>query len=298
MASWTNEERFGDRIGTARSIVLDTSGCSYDRCYMCSYKRTCPDTTPASIVSDLEAALDGQAQKLKIFTSGSFFDKAELSCAQQEQIARIVTSHGFEELTVESRPEFITRETLAPFLSALGDTRLEVAMGLESANDDVLRYCINKGFTFSSFEKKARYLRENGCLVKAYLLLKPPFLTEYEAMLDVLDSAKAAAPLSDTISINPVSIHKDTVVEQLWKRGGYRPPYLWTLVACLNTLSGLGPYILSHPVAGGKARGIHNCGACDGDILKKIEAYNLHETPIEHSCACREEWEHALNESF
>ena len=298
MASWVTTERIAGKLGTAKSVILDTAGCSYDRCYMCSYKLSCPEKTPDSIVSSLTAALSGDFQKIKIFTSGSFFDPSELTSAQRLEMASALSATGVREVTVESRPEYITEEAIRSFSEGLGDATLEVAIGLESANDAVLRYCINKGFTFKAFEAKARLLRDMDCRVKAYLLLKPPFLTEYEAMLDVLDSAKAVAHLADTISVNPVSIHKETVVEQLWVRGAYRPPYLWTLVECLNELSDLGPYVLSHPVAPGKARGIHNCGECDAGIMGKIEEYNLHGTKIEAECSCREAWERELTRIF
>ncbi len=298
MASWVNTERIGDALGTAKSVILGTAGCSYDRCYMCSYKLSCPEKTPESIVSSLTSNLYGDFEKLKIFTSGSFFDSSELTPVQRQEIAAAIRETGAKELTVESRPEYITEDTLRPVIEALGETTLEVAIGLESANDDVLKYCVNKGFTYGAFEKKAQLLKNLGCKVKAYLLLKPPFLTEYEAMLDVLDSARKVAPIADTISVNPVSIHKETVVEQLWVRGAYRPPYLWTLVECLNELIDLGPYVLSHPVAPGKARGIHNCGTCDMDIMKKVEEYNLHNTPIDADCACKDEWERELTRIF
>ncbi len=265
---------------------------------MCSYKLSCPEKTPESIVSSLTSNLFGDFEKLKIFTSGSFFDSSELTPMQRQEIAAAIRETGAKELTVESRPEYLTEDTLRPVIEALGETTLEVAIGLESANDDVLKYCVNKGFTYGAFEKKAQLLNNLGCKVKAYLLLKPPFLTEYEAMLDVLDSARKVAPIADTISVNPVSIHKETVVEQLWVRGAYRPPYLWTLVECLNELIDLGPYVLSHPVAPGKARGIHNCGACDMDIMKKVEEYNLHNTPIDADCACKEAWERELTRIF
>lgn len=299
MASWKNEELISGKKGLAQSIVLPTCGCRYDACYMCSYRLDCPDTTPKTIVSDMEGMMDNSVDRLKLFTSGSFLDTRELSLQQQKEIAEIVEATDISSLTVESRPEFITEETLESLLSGLGNTSLEVAIGLESANNDVLRYCVNKGFTFERFCEKADLIHDYGGEVKAYLLLKPPLVSEYEAMIDVIESAHRAEAYSDTISINPVSIHKMSVVESLWKRGSYRPPYLWTLVACLNELRDLTPYVLSHPVGVGKPRGIHNCGVCERPIMAQVDRYNLGDrSKISYECSCLEKWEEELKKIF
>ncbi|MHC1604580.1 MAG: archaeosine biosynthesis radical SAM protein RaSEA [Candidatus Methanofastidiosia archaeon] len=298
MVSWTNVELISGKVGIAKSVVLPTCGCYYDSCFMCSYRLSCPKETPEDIVEIFKQDTGGEFDKLKIFTSGSFFDKRELSQKKRKKILEITASLGVKEITVESRPEFITKDVLKESSEVLDSTLLEVAIGLESANNNVLKYCINKGFTFETFVKKASLVNETDCLLKIYLLLKPPFLTEYEAMLDVVSSAKRIADMTKTISINPVSVHKDTLVERLWRRGSYRPPFLWSLVYCLNELLALKTTVMSHPVAVGKARGIHNCGKCEDDIIKKIDNYNLEKTSIEATCDCKATWEKELTKIF
>jgi len=300
MPSWKNVELVSGKPGLAKSIVLPTCGCYYDSCYMCSYKKDCPKDTPADIVSIFERELEGGIDKYKIFTSGSFLDPHELSLSQMLAILGKVKDAGCKEVTVETRPEFINADVIDDIIGTLGgNVRLEVAIGLESANDDILKYYINKGFTLEKFLDKAKILMKRDVLVKTYLLLKPPFLTEYEAILDVVKSARTVEEVSDTISINPTSIHKDSVVEQLWKRKKYRPPYLWSLAECLNELIELEPYVMSHPVAVGKERGIHNCGKCERDIMEKIERYNMgSRNRIEHVCDCKTEWEEELKKIF
>ncbi|HOP08929.1 MAG TPA: archaeosine biosynthesis radical SAM protein RaSEA [Candidatus Methanofastidiosa archaeon] len=300
MSSWKNEELVDGRPGLAKSIILPTCGCYYDKCYMCSYKTDCPKVTPQNIVDIFVSEIEDGIDKYKIFTSGSFFDKRELSQKQLIDIMNRVSDSGATELTVESRPEFIDEPTINDSLEALGgNVRLEVAIGLESANNDVLKYHINKGFTFEKYMGCVDVLTAHDVLVKTYLLLKPPFLTEYESLLDVIRSARLVEKVSDTISINPISIHKDSVVEQLWKRHKYRPPYLWSLVECLNEIKDLSSYVMSHPVAVGKERGIHNCGGCDRELMEQIERYNMgSRQTIDHSCACREEWEEELKKIF
>ncbi|MBN1785551.1 MAG: archaeosine biosynthesis radical SAM protein RaSEA [Candidatus Methanofastidiosa archaeon] len=300
MASWKNYELVSGKPGLAKSIVLPTCGCYYDSCYMCSYKRDCPPKTPQNIVSIFESELEDGIDKYKIFTSGSFFDSRELSREQQLEIISIASDSGAGELTVESRPELIDEAFIKSCRDLLeGNMSLEVAIGLESANNDILKYHINKGFTFEKYVEKADFLRKNDVLVKAYLLLKPPLLTEYESILDVVESAHKVEETADTISINPVSVHRNSLVEQLWMRKRYRPPYLWSLVECLNQTRDLGPYVMSHPVAVGKERGIHNCGSCEHELMERIEEYNMGSRGlIDSECECKGEWEEELKRIF
>ncbi len=70
--------------------------------------------------------------------------------------------------------------------------------------------------------------------MKTYLLLKPPFLSEEEALEGAVLSIKDAAPYSDTISVNPMNIQNFTFVRYLWKEGLYVPLGLGTLLEVLK----------------------------------------------------------------
>ena len=50
---------------------------------------------------------------------------------------------------------------------------------------------------------------------KAYLLLKPPFLSEKESIEDIINSINTIHNIVDIISINPCNIQKNTFVEKL-----------------------------------------------------------------------------------
>ena len=64
-----------------------------------------------------------------------------------------------------------------------------------------MKNSVNKNYDFEDFKEAAKLLRENGISVRTYLLLKPPFLTENEALRDSIKSARDLAPYSDFISI-------------------------------------------------------------------------------------------------
>jgi hypothetical protein len=171
-------------------------------------------------------------------------------------------------------------------------------MGLETTSDRIREKSIDKGFSFSDFMRAAGRAREGGAGVKAYLLHKPLFLTEREALHDMEQSIREIVGVADIISMNPCTVQKHTELEYYWKHGAYRPPYLWSVLAVL--LSAPVP-VSCDPVGGGRSRGPHNCGTCDYGIVKAIREYNLDPDKgilgeiFEKGCACREEWERVLS---
>src|SRR2546430_4666700 len=68
---------------------------------------------------------------------------------------------------------------------------LEVAFGLESTNERVLRYAVNKVWGLPEHAKAAALCHEAGAAVKTYLLVKPPFLTEHESIEDAVRDRKS-----------------------------------------------------------------------------------------------------------
>ncbi len=294
---WREPARVRGGTVQAGVVVLRTTGCSHwhaGGCSMCGYNAESEEgITPGQISEQFEraAAQLGDVQMLKVYTSGSFLDEREVP----QEVAGRVLSHCRERgarLLVESRPEYVTPEKIDALMAIHDD--LEVAVGLESANDNVLKYSINKGFTRSDYERAARHLQERGVPLRTYVLLKPPFLTEPEAVADALATMDYAAQFSETLSINPVSVHKGTLVERLWRQWAYRPPWLWSVLEVLRSSASLGREVVCDPTGGGKERGAHNCGECDAAVLRAIGAFTQTQNAeklVTGDCACRRTWE-------
>ena len=56
-----------------------------------------------------------------------------------------------------------------------------MAIGLEAYDDEVLRFHVNKGFSVKSYDRAVANLKQAGVRVKAYLMFKPPFMSEADA---------------------------------------------------------------------------------------------------------------------
>ena len=51
--------------------------------------------------------------------------------------------------------------------------------------------------------------------------------------------------------------------------------------------------LIVHPTAGGRVRGAHNCGACDGEVVAAIERYAVSGDLLEFeglACECESTW--------
>ena len=313
-ASWISESLIGTEIGKSLAIVLNTIGCSHARsdsggCTMCSYLLDGSNSaiTPFQLQQQFDYAynaLEGLEKPLsiKIYTSGSFLDIEEVPVESRDYILRrIAEDNRITEVVLESRPEYITKEAVRSVRSILGDKRIEFGVGLESINDEVRQICINKGFSNEDFINSLELARTENIGIRAYVLLKPPFLTERDAILDTKETIRSAAKNGvTTISINPVNVQKNTLVEYLWKRDLYRPPWLWSLVDILIESRENIPRsvnIVCDPVAGGKPRGIHNCGSCDKIIIQAIRDFSLSQDSSRLSkitCSCRDSWQLSL----
>ena len=297
---WSEPEAIGADRGRAFVVILRTRGCYWadvKGCSMCGYARDTlgRSATPQELAQQLTGALAAYHDEpyVKVYTSGSFLDDREVDPASRVAFVRAFAGRA-RRLLFETLPEFVQPAALEP-LTAAFPGELEVALGLESTQPVVLQKFINKGSPPSEYLAAADRARALGLRTKAYLLLKPPNLTEREAIEDVVQSIALAAAHVDAISVNPVHIQGGTVVEWLYQRGRYRPPWLWSLVETMRRGAEVrsGRRLVTFPTAGGQPRGPHNCGACDRRVLQALEEASLSQEfdgLADLDCACRSTW--------
>lgn len=304
-ASFWREKDYLNGEVEAGVVILPTIGCRWGRssgCTMCGYVYdSAREITQEEILNQFTAALEKLqgVEYLKIFTSGSFLDEQELTRETAKKIlAMLNEKRHIARVQIESRPEFIDARRLKE-LKRDFIPELEIGIGLETASDEIRASCINKGYTLEDFKSTVAACKSQNVLVKAYLLIKPPFLTEAEAIQDAISSGIEAAKLGvGRLSYNPVNIQRGTLVEELWKRGEYRTPWLWSVVEILRSVKKrVSIPVLSHPIAAGRERGAHNCGSCDDAVYEGIIKFSSTQdlSFLENlSCECRKRWEAQL----
>ena len=295
-AAWRERELLDKKLVDAGVVILRTTGCSHfhqGACSMCGYNiESSDDIKPEDIKKQFDTAVAtlGDLQFLKVYTSGSFLDQREVPRDVANHILQHCKKMGWK-LLFESRPEFVTDARLDEVKEIHED--LEIALGLESANDRVLAYSINKGFTAADYVRAAETIERHGAAIRTYVLLKPPFLTEAEAVKDAVATIRFAAKRSAAVSLNPVNVQRGTLVEKLWRNWAYRPPWLWSVLDVLKSTKGDCVRLICDPTGGGSERGAHNCGECDGVILDSIRAFSISQDVGKlgsPDCKCKETW--------
>ena len=120
-----------------------------------------------------------------------------------------------KELVVESRTEQLTMEKLE--WATKINPKFSVAIGLEAYDDEVLRFHVNKGFSIKSWDKAVENLAHFGLRIKTYLMFKPPFMSEADALKHGAKWIRDVAERSDEISVNPMNIQNGTVIDRLFR---------------------------------------------------------------------------------
>ncbi|CAI50597.1 TIGR01210 family protein [Natronomonas pharaonis DSM 2160] len=305
---WLDEDNTPDGVYQSLTIILNTGGCRWARaggCTMCGYVAESVEGGSVgheNLMTQIQHCLDHEADNadekaglIKIYTSGSFLDEREIPAETRAAIAETFADR--DRMVVESLPDFVDREKVADFTDRGLET--DVAIGLETATDRVRHDAVNKYFDFAEFEDACVEAQATGAGVKAYLLLKPPFLAEPDAVEDMKRSVRrcAAADGCHTVSMNPCNVQRHTMVEELYHDGGYRPPWLWSVCDVLEATADEDVIVVSDPVGHGSDRGPHNCGECDDLVQRAIKDFNLRQDPSvfeEVDCECTATWEYVM----
>jgi radical SAM enzyme (TIGR01210 family) len=207
---------------------------------MCDLWRHTLETTvpPGAIPEQVDTAFAAdrashpdRARWLKLYNAGSFFDPRAIPREDLPELAR--KSRSFERLVVECHPSLVRDKPILPFRDQLGDgTRLELALGLETAHPGVLER-LNKGIDLEGFRRSAAWIRSHGMDLRVFVLVKPPFLGETEAVEWACRSIDFAFDCgANTVSLIPTR-SGNGALEWLAARGRFSPPRPETLEAAL-----------------------------------------------------------------
>jgi len=318
--SWYQKDLLYNGIGKSLFVIVPTPGCSWaladaGGCTMCSYISDCTlEPIDADLIVKLfeeqlkrhidEIKSDGKEMPIaiKIFASGSFLNPIEVPASVRDEILNIVASiDEIKEIIVESRPEYVNEEVLEEVFSIIGEKLFEVSIGLESENDFTREEKINKGFTKEDFENAVHTIakinddKDNNYVAKskAYIFVKPILTSEKEAIDEAISTAKYCESVGvSRISYCPATIHRGTLIERLWRKGAYQPPWIWSVIDIINeSRENLAIPSFMDTSGFGSRRGPYNCKKCNKDLKHTIIDSNIKQIPIKnYDCQCKDKW--------
>ncbi|WP_348268877.1 hypothetical protein P8936_06830 [Edaphobacter paludis] len=216
-------------VVSVATVFLTNRECPW-RCVMCDlWRNTLPDAVPAgSVPQQIDYALEQlpPARQIKLYNSGSFFDRNAIPVEDYPAIA--TRTKSFERTIVESHPSLLKQECLQ-FRDLLSN-QLEVAMGLETAHPEILDK-LNKRMTLSQFSEAAAYLRFNKIDLRVFILVQPPFMKVQEALYWAQRSLDFAFDCGATAATLIPTRANNGAMEALMQLGEFSPPRLDTVEA-------------------------------------------------------------------
>lgn len=303
------EEFFESRNVKRAVIYLPSPGCEWafwgPGCNMCGHylaqgRAISSDLLVEAFVKEFQNIDWRLYPILNLYNNGSFFNENELLGDAMDRILSIINSvDDIRSVVIESRPEYITDEKMKHITQLLHYKRVEVAIGFESSTDIIRNLYLGKGIRLREFENAIAIVNRYG-FSRAYVLLKPPFVSESFAIKDAIDSIIYAFNLGvHTVSLEPATIQEGTLLHYLWSLDEYLPPWLWSIVEVVKRTAHKGkvvtgmfqfyPSPLTVP---------YNCPECSDKILEAIREYNRTLSPAclnnLPSCNCYREWSSLL----
>ena len=277
------EHSVSGEIEDTAIIFLTNSECPF-HCLMCDlWKNTTDKPVPVgAIPNQIEWALEQMpnVKHLKLYNSGNFFDQRAIPEKDYDRIASIIS--GFETVIVESHPKLINEKCLR-FRDML-KPELQVAVGLETVHPEILPK-LNKQMNLEDFENSIKYLTRNEILSRAFILLRPPFLSESEGIYWAEMSIDFAFSVGvECCTIIPVRAGNG-VMDLLMERGDFSIPDIRSLEKVLEYGISLN--------AGRVFADIwdldlfSNCKKCFNQRVSRLTAMNLSQKIADQvSCQC------------
>lgn len=271
------EERSASgEIVPVATVFLTNRECPW-RCLMCDlWRNTLNNEVPAgAIPAQIDYALERMlpARQIKLYNSGSFFDRKAIPLEDHAAIASRV--RGFERVIVECHPALIGDDCFR-FRDRLSG-RLEVAMGLETAHPQILNR-LNKRMTLDQFRTAADRLRENDIDLRVFILVQPPLMGEGEAVEWAARSLEFAFNCGATVATLIPTRAGNGAMEELAASGEFSPPSLATVEAATEYGLALRRGRVFTDLWGfGRIAG---CAACGDRRLERLRTMNLRQEVV------------------
>jgi radical SAM enzyme (TIGR01210 family) len=282
---WFNEKErsLNGKIEEVSAILLTNRECPFT-CLMCDlWKHTTDEPVPVGAIPDqIEYALKklSPATLLKLYNGGSFFDPGAIPVQDHKRIASL--SSGFEQVLVESHTAFVGEACLE--FSRMLEGQLQVAIGLETVHPEVLPR-LNKGMTLEDFKKSVELLQSNGISTRAFILLRPPFLSEVEGVEWACRSIDFAFNSGvDICSVIPVR-SGNGALDHLAVEGYFEEPSIQSLEQVLDYGIGLKRGLVFADLW--DLENFSGCNRCYGPRKARLDRVNLTQQTVKPvSCNC------------
>jgi radical SAM enzyme (TIGR01210 family) len=177
-----------------------------------------------------------------------------------------------------------------------------IYIGVETHSDLIRKYCINKGFSWSNFKQKVAIIHKQEMKAGAYILFKPPFLSEKEAIKECKSTILNCVDIGiDAIELRAVEIVDHSIQSFLWEMGLYQPAWFWSILEILKDLDfkELSRLTIVRPLISELSSKqlvlpYNQCPICLRNIDGLIKSFNEERIIPNFTCDCKTNWNDQL----
>jgi len=254
---------------------------------MCGFmKYADKDITDRQIMDQFEQTLEmadlNGIQAIEIYNGGSFLNDNEISLAvRRTLLEKISELQEIERVFMESRTEYVNAEKLMQCQQWTGAKKIEIGIGLESSDDYVRNVLIRKNISEKDFIRAVGEISRAKCELFVYLLVKPPGLSETQAIEDAVSSASYVFDLARRFNVNarvglePVFVPSNTPLEDMFDKNEYELLNLWSIVNIVRRVHQLGNVHVGLDDEGlSKGRMPYSCDKCHKNLVDEITIFN------------------------
>ena len=194
-------------------------------------------------------------------------------------LRRVSEIDSVKRILIESRIEYITLERIEEIKSIIGKKKFEIAIGIESSNERIRNQIIKKGLSWEKLREKLLILKKTDTSLMGYVLIKPPTLTEEEAIDDAIQTCYDIVKLAEEVGVNvrlalePTFVVKGTLLEEEYLAGKFKPINLWNVIKIIKKVHKLCNIFI---------------GVSDERLIEKISVLGIDAYKVPISCRrCR-----------
>ncbi len=291
-------------------IMVPGLGCEWAHCYMCGFSTATERLQIGSkqcskfeillayylgrYIANLASA---KPRFVALYNGGSFLNPTEVPAFIQERIIKeIARMKSVKKILIESRPEYISTKKIANLQRFFReDQAIIVGIGLECQSDSIRKRCVNKGFGKKEYEQAVKALLSVGAKVLTYVLLKPLYLNEEEAIEEAIETIKYAFSTgSSFVALQSAFVQKNTLMHKLYLEDNYHPPSLWSIIEVVTQSYQYGPIHVGNLTDEPPPIAIPaNCGKCDAEIISAFQKFNSSQdiSVFQNiNCPCKQDW--------
>ncbi len=255
-------------IGTA---YLRNGACPLACVYCALYRQAAGGPAEGSgIARQIRSARRrlGGIAGIKLYNASSLFEPRSIRQTEADLAAIAAEVSDLELVVVESRSEQAGR---AAAFARLLRGRLEVAIGLEVADDGLLRR-LGKPTSIRRFTEAARELSGAGILLRAFVLVQPPFVSPDRSRALALETFRLARDSgARVVSLLPV-VSEHEPMERLRAAGDFSEISLEAYFEIVADCAGEGGAVVLAEL--GSLAQLPGCGLCREARVRALSGLN------------------------